>query len=253
MPTIYELVTTDRCNYTSAHMLYSMYSGNMKTMSNTLSIALLLYLGILQQFSYSQTVDSTVSIELSIPHSDPLKTLNECSSFNNDVFVIIRNDTDSIVRFYENWNSYGYYNFTFEIKTKDSIYTISRPHKLWYRNFPSHHSVLPDESLVFQFDLIDSTCASSRTDHRVFEDGWIGFPQYSDTAQIRVVYSLPEEFLSYPDWASRKDDYLEYLNAENVNELNEIEPTTLREKNYSRIYIFSQTLTSEWRKVIISH
>jgi hypothetical protein len=124
---------------------------------------------------------------------------------------------------------------------------------LWYRNFPSHHSVLPQESIVFQFDLIDSTCAANRSDHGIFEDGWIGLPNQTDTALIRVIYSLSSEFASYPDWTSRKDDYLEYLDAKNMSELSEIKPTTKREENNSRIYLFSQPLMSEWRKIIISH
>lgn len=220
-------------------------------MFNTLPIVLLLYSGLLNLFSFGQTVDSTVSIELSIPHGDGLKTLNECSSFNNDVFVIIRNNTDSVVRLYENWNSFGYYNFTFEIKTKDSIYTIYRPHKLWYRNFPSHHSILPSESIVFQFDLIDSTCASSRTDHGIVEDGWIGFPQHTDLANIRVVYRLPEEFASYPDWKNRKTDYVQYSDADDG--LTEIESNAPPDKVPPRFYLFHQTLTSDWKEIIISN
>lgn len=224
----------------------------MKTTFNISQLLLSFYWGIMCQFSYGQAADSTVSIELSIPHGEGLKSLNECSSFDNDIFVVIRNNSDSIVRLYENWNSYGYYNFTFEIKTNDSIYTVSRPKKLWYRNFPSHHSVLPQESIVFHFDFIDSICATSRSDHGIFNDGWIGFPKQTDTALIRVIYDVPSEFASYPDRSGRKDDYLEYLDVENTSEFDEIEPSTERTENNDRIYIFSQTLMSEWQKIIIS-
>ena len=230
----------------------------MKAPFDSSTLLLILSAGLICISSYGQGVDSTVSLALSIPHGDQLKTLNDCSSFNNDVFIVINNNTDSTVRFYENWNSYGYYNFTFEIKTNDTIYTVSRPYKLWYRNFPSHHSVLPQESIVFQFDLIDSTCAANRSNRGIFEDGWIGLPNQTDTALIRVIYSLPSEFTSYPDLTSRKDDYLgyldlEYLAAKNMSELREIKPTTKREENNSRIFLFSQPLMSEWRKIIISH
>ncbi|PHR27619.1 MAG: hypothetical protein COA38_13210 [Fluviicola sp.] len=203
------------------------------------------------QMPYEKKIDSTVTIELSIPHGNRLRVLNDCSSLNNDVFIIIRNDTDSIVRFYENWNSYGYYNFTFEIKTTDSTYTVSRPHKLWYRNFPTHHNISLGESIVFQFDLIDTVCASRGRDHGISVNGWIGIPNKIDTALIRVIYSLPSEYESYPDPMRRRLDYLEYL--DNKDELNEIEKTDPTEENKNRIYIFSQTMMSEWRKVVIAH
>lgn len=200
----------------------------------------------ISQNSTDKNSDSTVSIELSIPHSSQMRKLNDCASINNDVFIIIHNNTDSTIRFYENWNSYGYYNFTFEIKTLDTNYTVSRPHKFWYRNFPSHHSVFPDESIVFQFELIDTACASSRINDGVFEDGWVGFPNTTDNALIRVIYSLPKAHESYLDRTNRKLDYLEYLDP--INSSNEINPKEIT----NRIYIYSQTLVSEWQKVIIS-
>lgn len=224
----------------------------MKTHNNILPFFMFIWIFLSYSHTYCQNIDSSVTIELSIPHGDQLKKLNDCSSFNNEVFIIIHNNTDSIVRFYENWNSYGYYNFTFEIKTEDTTYTISRPHKLWYRNFPSHHSVLPYESIVFPFDLIDTTCASSRLDHGIFEDGWIGFPNIIDTALIRVIYSLPSEYASYPypDWIARKNDYLGYL--DNTNDLYETEPYSPSKDHNIKIYIFSLTIASEWKTVILT-
>ncbi|MFT6246290.1 MAG: hypothetical protein ACJA0U_001782 [Salibacteraceae bacterium] len=96
----------------------------MKAPFDSSTLLLILCAGLICISSYGQGVDSTVSLALSIPHGDQLKTLNDCSSFNNDAFIVINNNTDSTVRFYENWNSYGYYNFTFEIKTNDTIYTV---------------------------------------------------------------------------------------------------------------------------------
>jgi hypothetical protein len=219
------------------------------TLPNFLIVGLLALLQFdsLAQTSTENNKDAAVTIELSIPHGDQLRILNDCSSIDNDVFIIIRNDTDSIVRFYENWNSYGYYNFTFEVKTNDSTYLVSRPHKLWYRNFPTHHSVSPGESIVFQFDLIDSTCAENRLEYGTLENGWIGLPNVSDTALIRVIYSLPSEYESY---ALPRQNYLDYL--DDALEPNKMDVKPPVEENKDSIYLFSETIVSDWRKIIIS-
>lgn len=137
--------------------------------------------------------DSSVTIELSTPHGERIKSLNDCTSPDNKVYVIIRNNADSTIYFYETWNSYGYYNYTFEIQLRDSIYTIQRPKKLWYRNFPSTHRVEPGENLSHDFILIDSSCVEIFQREGIYKDGWTGFPSLSDSALIRVRYFCEED------------------------------------------------------------
>lgn len=183
-----------------------------------------------------------------------LKSLNNCVSFDNEVFIILRNNTDSILRVYENWNSYGYYNFSFEIKTNDSLYLVTRPKKEWYRNFPTHHALLPNECIVFQVDLIDTTCANSRFYSGIYEDGWIGLPSKMDTALIRVIYSVPEEFNSYSERAIRKEEFLEdiqYMDSIDLEIYNEIISPKENENPEARTWIYSDRTVSEWKKIII--
>lgn len=119
--------------------------------------------------SFGQSSEKSVSIELSIPHTREFAYINECSDSKN-ISVIIHNNADTNY-FYEDWNSYGYYTISFEIKQNDSIYKIVRPKKLWYRNFPSYYTLNPHESLVFNYAFIDTSCAAKLFNDRIFEDG----------------------------------------------------------------------------------
>ncbi len=59
-------------------------------------------------------VDRGVSIEISMPYGDSLRFLGVCWD-KNPIDVIIRNQSDSVIYFYEDWNSWGYYNIKFQI------------------------------------------------------------------------------------------------------------------------------------------
>jgi hypothetical protein len=137
-----------------------------------------------------------VSIELSLPHGDSLKYFGLCQ-YENPVDVIIRNNSNEMKFFYENWNSWGYYNFHFEIETEDSVYQIRKTRHVWWRNFPSYHSVNPNESLVFHFNLIDSSCFEhdSKIERIRGLKQWIGFPNKEyQHAKIKVIYELQKEY-----------------------------------------------------------
>lgn len=139
--------------------------------------------------------NNDVSIELSLPHGDSLRYFGPCWN-KNPVDVIIRNNTDSVIHFYESWNSWGHYNFYFKIETADSTYLIKRTRNVWWRNFPSYHSVNPEQSLVFHFELLDSSCFyhDPKTERIRGTQQWTGFPQKNnEIAKIQVIYELPEE------------------------------------------------------------
>lgn len=200
---------------------------------------------LIAHLSFGQNPKNKMSIELSIPHTREFAYINDCSSLKK-ASVIIHNNTDTTNYFYENWNTYGYYNISFEIKFEDSIHQIIRPRKLWYRNYPSYLIVNANESLVFDYALIDTSCAAKLVNERFFEHGWIGFPPISDTVEIRAVYqlchledSIPGERIMRLNY--RKEDYLDYLDGD--IESKQIEPKT--------IIIFKEPLISEWQRVIL--
>lgn len=137
-----------------------------------------------------------VSIELSMPYGDSLRWLGLCWD-QNPVDIIIRNQTDSTVYFYEDWNSWGFYNFKFQIETEDSVYLVTRTNHGWWKNFPSIHHLNPKQSLVFHYNLIDSACTEHNASIERIKglEQWTGLPQREyDYARIQVVYELPEEY-----------------------------------------------------------
>lgn len=240
----------------------------LKTMSPLKQICCFLVI-LNGQLTFGQNPNSKVSIELSIPHSGGLARIKSCLS-EPDVFVIIHNGTDSVNYFYEDWNSYGYYNISFEIRFKDSIYEVRRPEKLWYRNFPSYYIVKPQEFLVLPHLLIDTACSNSLSHHQIFEDGWVGFPVKSkaDTVEIRVVYQLcdPEEMIAEDGIRLlnyKRDEYVNYLDGDIESEIFYTEKEKPKQKaeepikpapklpRPKPIIIFNEPIVSEWQKVIL--
>lgn len=223
--------------------------------------------------SFGQNTKGKMSIELSIPHSSEVARISSCS-YRHEVFVIIHNGTDSVNYFYEDWNSYGYYNLSFEIKFKDSIYQVVSSQKLWYRNSPSYHIVKPNESLVFPHSLIDTACVNSLSYHQFFKDGWVGFPPNSktDTLEIRVVYQLcdPEDMIAEDGIRLlnyKREEYTDYLDGDiESDEAKPVKEKLIPKNGKSKpvqetpkpklpkpkpIIIFNEPLISEWQKVII--
>ncbi len=189
----------------------------------------------------NQIVDDGVSIELSMPYGDSLRWLGICWD-KNPVDVIIRNHSDSMIYFYEDWNSWGYYNFKFKIETKDSIYLITRTNHSWWRNFPSIHTINPNQSLVFHFDLTDSACFEHNAAIEKVRGlkQWTGLPQKKyESAKISVIYELPDEY-----------KYLVNSGFRNLKSFLNNESDSLVKKN-DTTFIFSQILISEPVKIEI--
>ena len=142
-----------------------------------------------------------VSLELSIPsYSSGKKLFLNCD--DNEVFVIIRNNTDSSVDFYETNNSWGYQNYTFIIKSRDSTFIMTREGTGIWKNVPLFNTVNPHESLVLKFNLKNTSCFFSQTKKglkrtvRRGTDGWNGMPGKSiEQATIQAIYTLPKEYI----------------------------------------------------------
>ena len=211
---------------------------------------------LLSLTSAGQNSNNKVSMELSIPHTSQLPWIKNCTS-EDPVYVIIRNDTDSTHRFYEDWNSFGYYNIFFEIRYQDTIYEITRPEKLWYRNYRSYHILHPHESLVLPYALLDTICANSLSQRRIFTDGWLGFPSISDTAEIRAVYQLCHlEDSIADDWTRRlsttRDDYIDFLDGDIEAGLKPNEAAQQKSKPDSKNpVIFHEPLITPWQRIIL--
>lgn len=149
--------------------------------------------------------NSKVTLELSIPSNDAGRTLFlNCE--NNEVSVILRNNSDSAVRFYETTNSWGYQNYTFIIKTKDTTYQLTKAGGGFFKNVPFYHTIFPRETLVLNFNLKDTKCdlllnetgQLKRKILRGGEDGWQGLPDKPIVdATIQVIYKLSNDHIDF--------------------------------------------------------
>src|ERR1700761_812523 len=81
-------------------------------------------------------------IVLSFPHYTKLANL-ELGCLDNKMNVTIVNTTDSIIRLYEEDNSWGYYNISFEIKTPDSLYIVRKKERNFWKNVPFYTILNP--------------------------------------------------------------------------------------------------------------
>ncbi len=101
------------------------------------------------------------------------------------ICVVLKNNTDSIACFYEDWNLWGYDNLNFEIKIADKVYHYFNWAKnSWDKNFPSYKVLNPGDSLIF-----------TRTQELICRKTI--FPCLTaanyDSVKIRAIYELPTE------------------------------------------------------------
>jgi hypothetical protein len=151
-----------------------------------------------QRFSLPES--KSVEVELSIPHEEQgLSLFTNC--MDNNVNVIFKNKTDSVVRIYQDWNLWGWFNVTFEIETPDSIYKTYRKDRDWPKNFPAYYCIDPGESLVCNYNLKSLVCYEGRRSFgKTVDSEWLGLPEKKyDSAKIRIVYQLAFEVKLFID------------------------------------------------------
>jgi len=164
-----------------------------KTKTNiVLYSSLLLYSFLFETNLFSQkftknNLRKEITISLSFPklaYENIVST--KCKDSSIDMIVILKNLTDSIASFYDDWNTWGFYNISFEIATSDTIYKLIRLKSGWDKNFPSFTTLLPGDSLVLKYNILGSVCDSLEFFARM--------PQHSiDSAKIKAIYQLEME------------------------------------------------------------
>src|SRR5690349_14953516 len=77
------------------------------------------------------------------------KKFPKCKDSSLLARIVINNNSDTLVSFYEDWNLWGYYNISFEIRTTCGTYTIQKIEKMaWDKNYPSYKTIFPGDSLI---------------------------------------------------------------------------------------------------------
>ena len=67
--------------------------------------------------------------------------------------VIIKNNTDTVASFYEDWNAWGYFNLSFQVRSRSGIDTLTKRIVDFNRNFPSYKVLFPGDSMVLTYNL----------------------------------------------------------------------------------------------------
>lgn len=125
-----------------------------------------------------------ITLTLSFPKSNVENVVStHCEDSTMDVIVVIKNQTDTVASFYQDWNSWGFYNTNFEIIAGDSVYNLSRITAGWDKNIPSYHILSPGDSLILQYNIEGENCNPFRF--------FFGMPKISlASAKVRAIYQL---------------------------------------------------------------
>jgi hypothetical protein len=142
----------------------------------------------------SNEAPKNVELDLVIPHFSDRIFYIGCS--DNELSVILRNRTDSIVDLRYRNDAYDNANLSFEIKTFDSTYIISKKENGWAHNMPTDLKVEPLESAIFTCNLVDYNCYLGDKKNPLIRGdyhGWEGLPQkVYDSAFIKAIYEIKD-------------------------------------------------------------
>jgi len=106
-------------------------------------------------FSTPPPADLSIQIVGNDYHGDSTKAGIRVFQPKSHFHVVITNQSDRNIRLWEEWNSWGYFNLTFEIydTNGESIGTIKKSSTIWSRNFPSWLELAPKQHHVINVYL----------------------------------------------------------------------------------------------------
>lgn len=108
--------------------------------------------------NHSSAPEKRIEIKLIIP--DKTKQIKSTPCLNLKVLFI--NHTDTAASFFEDWNSWGYFNIGFEIKSGNTTYLLTKKDREWPKNFPSFKTLFPGDSMEFSFSPAMADCSFSQ-------------------------------------------------------------------------------------------
>ncbi len=121
----------------------------------------------------------------------PLEKWKEEYAAQVDLIVEITNTSAHELRLFEEWNSWGYCNLKFVFDNGFHEYWVCKQPGLWYRNFPSWHTLAPGESFqipVAFADHIWSNLDQIRTNAKQISSVRAVYEQYN------VAFAPPEDY-----------------------------------------------------------
>jgi len=152
-----------------------------------ITILLILPISLFSQKPHSQQAKKNILLTIEFPRSsyDNIVSADDKDSAF-DIRLIIKNNTDTLASFYEDWNLWGFYNISFELRSRDTTLLLPRGGGCWGKNFPSSTMLFPGDSIIFSYKL--TTC------DRHSCDCFLDLPKKSlEDVQIRAIYELQNE------------------------------------------------------------
>ena len=138
--------------------------------------------------SSNRTKPSEKNIEIQIVFPD--KQMQSESSSCLNLRVLIINHTDTVASFFEDWNSWGYFNLSFQVTTTNLTYTLHKRDRDWPKNFPSFKTLFPGDTISFTYSLEYDYCTSSQFAGTISRTN-------NQATKIKVVYQLLKTTLDH--------------------------------------------------------
>jgi len=129
-------------------------------------------------------VEKNIDIQIVFPDQESTLSTSPCY----EVRVLIINHTDTVASFFEDWNSWGYFNISFQVTALNTTYVVSKKARDWDKNFPSYKTLFPGDTLSVKYSFDYGGCVSSSFNATI--------PQPRTTRiKIQAVYQLKKEVL----------------------------------------------------------
>lgn len=174
---------------------------NMKT----LLVLLLVGLGFP---AFGATTNSELSLSIAVPYasnrlaafgkfSDTNDTRVLCSTWDNHFPVVLRNISDKPVNIWQQDNSWGYYDLSFELRDGSGKTWVARKvTTAFHSNGPMFWTLKPNETLVID------VCFTN--DQKSDWQKWNGFPR-NQTVSMRAVFAIHKDASTkkYSVWTGR--------------------------------------------------
>jgi hypothetical protein len=151
------------------------------------SAIICLFVASMQRTGASPATQPQMKISIAMRETNDPKSKYSLTGESKIIFfAVIENTGSDSVKLWNDWNSWGYDNLSFEIIDNSGKTSIARRKKAAFtRNFPAVIEIGPGEVIVREVDLLSKTIP------------WTGFPlprkaERSKPFQMRALYSIKD-------------------------------------------------------------
>ncbi|EMY16126.1 hypothetical protein LEP1GSC043_2940 [Leptospira weilii str. Ecochallenge] len=137
-----------------------------------------------------------LEVSIAIPGNDNEKGFMIYESSNKITFhVLVKNVSNKEVRIWQGWNSWGYYNLSFQIQiNQENVDIYKTQEKEWPKNFPAFWSIKPNEFVILNVTFNVKTWPKLKD-----------LKLKNEKVKIKCIYEIKEDSSSkeYNVWTGR--------------------------------------------------